>query len=137
MRIRIAPAILAAIACALLSAGCENQTIENISPGDAVALIRARAGDPDFVILDVRTPEEFTGGHIRNAVNLDYRGVDFRDRLDALTRNKTYLVYCMSCKRSSGAVVVMGEMRFENVYNLEGGFTAFREAPGADALIAF
>jgi 3-mercaptopyruvate sulfurtransferase SseA len=55
--------------------------------------------DPDFVIIDCRTPEEYAGGHIEDSVNIDYRSDAFGDELEKLDRDRTYLIYC----RSGGA----------------------------------
>jgi len=54
------------------------QIIENIAPEEAYILIQKNKDNKKFVILDVRTPEEFSGEHIENAVNLDYYSDTFR-----------------------------------------------------------
>jgi len=61
---------------------------------DAYTLIQKNKGNPDFVILDVRTPAEFADEHIENAINLDYYSETFRDDLNKLDKTKTYLIYC-------------------------------------------
>jgi hypothetical protein len=48
------------------------QIIKNITPEGAYILIKENKDNPNFTILDVRTPEEFLGEYIENAVNLDY-----------------------------------------------------------------
>ncbi|GAG61557.1 unnamed protein product [marine sediment metagenome] len=53
------------------------QIIENITPEEAYILIQENKDNPNFVILDVRTPEEFLGEYIENSVNLDYYSSDF------------------------------------------------------------
>ena len=55
---------------------------------------------PDWIVLDVRTPEEFDAGSLPRATNLNYLGIDFIDRLLALDKEKVYLVYCRSGRRS-------------------------------------
>ncbi len=92
------------IVAALFVGDCQTDTLRKaqlISPNDAAALIGAHAGNPAFVLLDVRTPEEFAHGRIAGAVNLDYRGADFQGDLARLDRSRTYLVYCRTGNRSS------------------------------------
>ena len=58
------------------------------------------AADKQNVILDVRTPAEFSAGHIPGAVNLDYNAPDFQAKAAALDKSKTYLVHCAVGGRS-------------------------------------
>jgi rhodanese-related sulfurtransferase len=122
LRVAVAAAALA------LAAGCGDEGAPAdglISPAEAAALISARAGDPDFVILDVRTSVEYAGDHIDGAVNIDYYDPGFESLIDALDRAKTYLVYCQSGNRSASAVAVMAGLGFVEVYELDGGITAW------------
>ena len=88
---------------------------------EAAELIKARQNDPDFVILDVRTPAEFAAGHIAGARLLDFNAPDFADRIKELPRDKTYLVYCRSGSRSAKAVKVMRDAGFSDLINMGGG----------------
>ena len=49
----------------------------NVTAAVALSLITNRASDPGFVVLDVRTPGEFSGRHVKGAVNLDFYAPDF------------------------------------------------------------
>lgn len=51
--------------------------IPSISVEDAYKLIQENQGNPDFVILDVRTFAEFSSGHLEGAINIDYYSSDF------------------------------------------------------------
>ena len=84
------------------------------------------AADKQHVILDVRTPAEFADGHLAGAVNLDYRGKDFTEKLTALDRDKTYLVYCAVGGRSTGACEKLSKLSFPRVYNLDGGIARWK-----------
>ncbi len=105
-------------------AGSENDTklsvVENISTEKGYELISNNTKNPDFRILDVRTPGEFAGGHISNATNIDYQSSTFKDNLKQLDRDKTFIVYCRSGNRSSKAVKIMNELGFKSVYNMGG-----------------
>ena len=77
---------------------------------------------PEAVVLDVRTEDEFEGGHIPNALNIDLRmGPGFIDEVNALDKNKSYYVYCRSGARSAQAIQVMRDLGFSETYNLIGG----------------
>ncbi len=79
--------------------------------------------DPNAVILDVRTEDEWNEGYISNAINIDiYKGQGFIYKVEVLDKNKNYYVYCKAGGRSAQACSIMNQMGFENTYNLEGGF---------------
>ena len=84
-------------------------------------MIESRVADPNFVILDTRTPEEFDTEHIKGAVNIDFYADSFRDDMDALDKEKTYLIYCRSGNRSGMSFKMMKKLGFQDVYNMEGG----------------
>ncbi len=115
-----------------LTGGCVldgTATIEDITPQEAFALIQNNQNNPDFVIIDVRTPDEFGGEHIENATNIDFYSETFRDMLNNLDKNKTYLIYCRSGGRSGNALNIMAELDFTEVYNILGGILIW-EAEG-------
>ena len=80
------------------------------------------------VILDVRTPGEIAEGKIENALEIDILEPGFEDKIKALDKDKTYLVYCKAGGRSAKACNLMLEQEFPNLYNLEGGYTAWSKA---------
>ena len=80
--------------------------------------------DPNAVILDVRTEDEYNDGRIADALNLDiYKGQGFIYAVDELDKSKNYYVYCRSGARSAQACALMKQQGFENAYNLMGGIT--------------
>ncbi|MEO5776622.1 MAG: rhodanese-like domain-containing protein [Flavobacterium sp.] len=83
--------------------------------------------DPNAVILDVRTEDEWNEGIIPNAILNDiYKGQGFIYKLDELDKSKNYYVYCKSGGRSGQACAIMNQMGFETAYNLEGGFMKWK-----------
>jgi rhodanese-related sulfurtransferase len=105
------------------------QIIENVSPLEALDLIQQNEDNADFVIIDVRTAEEYAQDHIEGAINLDFKSPLFEaDLLSALDKDKTYLIYCHSGNRSGQARDLMEGLDFTEVYNLLGGITAWRDA---------
>jgi len=112
-----------------LTGGCvrdETATIEDITPQEAFTLIQNNQNNPDFVIIDVRTQEEFDREHIENATNINFYSEFFRDMLNNLDKNKTYLVYCRSGGRSGSALDIMAELNFKEVYNILGGINQWK-----------
>lgn len=81
---------------------------------------------PEAVIMDVRTQSEFDAWHLPGAVHLDYFDYDLIERLDALDKNKPYLIYCRSGRRSVRVCVLMKNSGFQEVYNLDGGIKAWK-----------
>lgn len=80
----------------------------------------------DVVILDVRTDSEVAEGMIEGAIQIDYRGENFRDEVAKLDTSKTYVVYCRSGGRSSAASKMMTEeLGFSKVNNLLGGYSEY------------
>ncbi len=79
----------------------------------------------DLTILDIRTPEEFAGGHLAGAINIDYYADDFEDRLAALDLDVPYVMYCNSGNRSGNSLPVMDSLGFQEVYELDGGIQAW------------
>jgi phage shock protein E len=84
------------------------------------------AFQPEVVILDVRTPEEYQAGHLKNAQLLNIYSPDFQDRLKALNPEKTYLVYCAVGGRSGQASQQMQELGFKKVYDAQEGFSSLK-----------
>ena len=102
------------------------QIIENVTPREAFALIQDNEDNPDFIIIDVRTPEEFAEGHVEDAIIIDFYSESFADELNALDKNKTYLIYCRSGGRSGKALKIMEELGFTKVYNMSGGIVDWK-----------
>ena len=81
----------------------QTQIFDDVTPKEAYSLIQKNKANPNFVILDVRTPQEFASGHIEGAINLDYNVPTFKNDLNGLDKTKIYLIYCRTSRRSRGA----------------------------------
>ncbi|CAM3881173.1 rhodanese-like domain-containing protein [Flavobacterium branchiophilum] len=91
----------------------------NLSQEEWAAQLEA---DSNYVVLDVRTDDEFQDGYIPDAIQIDiHQGQGFVYRLEELDKTKNYYVYCRSGARSAKACSIMNELGFENTFNLEGG----------------
>ena len=77
--------------------------------------------DSEVQLLDVRTPEEYTEGHIPSSLNINVKDENFASPIDdLLTKDKKVAVYCRSGKRSRAAAEVLAKKGFR-VYNLDKG----------------
>lgn len=95
--------------------------IQNIKQTEAMPMLQ----DSNVVVIDVRTPGEIQAGYITGAdLFIDYNG-DFKGGIADLDKSKTYLVYCRSGGRSSGAAKMMEEAGFTSIYNLSGGISSW------------
>lgn len=80
------------------------------------------------VIIDVRTPEEFSKGHLPNTINVDWNSNNFDTQITQLDKSKNYFLYCLSGSRSSDASENLRKKGFKKVYELEGGILKWRAA---------
>lgn len=81
----------------------------------------------DFVVIDIRTFQEFNLGHIKNSTLVDFYASDFSSQLDQLDKKKKYLIYCRSGSRSSYALSQFKQLGFQEVYDLQGGVLSWKE----------
>ena len=79
---------------------------------------------PQAILLDVRTPEEYGGGHVPGSRNLPLQQIE---KITAIAEKKEtpLFVYCQSGARSRQAVSLLQRMGYENVNNI-GGMSAYR-----------
>jgi phage shock protein E len=76
-------------------------------------------------ILDVRTPEEFKGGHLKGAVLIPVSEINQRVGEISSLKDSNLLVYCHSGGRSSSASQILRAQGFTKIHNLQGGVTAW------------
>lgn len=74
----------------------------------------------DTIIIDVRTPAEYSEGHLDGAVNIDIEADNFGAILGQLPTDGEYVVYCRSGNRSARAVEIMKASGFTNVTDAHG-----------------
>ncbi len=84
--------------------------------------------EPGVVILDVRSPGEYSAGHLPGAVNVDYNGKDFAGEVGKLDTSKTYLVYCTVGGRASKAAEQMKKSGFRSIMEMQGGYPDWEKA---------
>lgn len=82
----------------------------------------------DKVVLDVRTPGEYSGGFIEGAINVPVREVSSDSRVTTIDKSKPVFVYCLSGGRSASAANMLRNNGYSKVYELTGGTLAWQSA---------
>ncbi|MBM3708402.1 MAG: rhodanese-like domain-containing protein [Actinobacteria bacterium] len=72
----------------------------------------------DYIILDVRTPEEFSEGYIEGALLIPVS--ELEGRLNELSKDKPIIIYCRSGRRSMEAAIILVKNGFTQVYDMGG-----------------
>jgi rhodanese-related sulfurtransferase len=98
----------------------EQQRCRELPPRECFLLLTEE--NRPCIVIDVRTPGEFSGGHLEGAENIDYYHPDFRSRIERKDRSSRYLVYCKRGIRGHKTMEMMRECGFADVTNIGGGF---------------
>ena len=98
-------------------------TYSNVSVND----LKTAMDNDKIIVLDVRTPSEYSEGLIGMATNMNIKDAAFESQAEKLDKNASVYVYCRSGYRSQLASEKLISMGFTNVKNVEGGFLAWEE----------
>jgi thioredoxin 1 len=79
-------------------------------------------------LVDVRTPQEYSKGHLENSLNINWNDTGFESQISKMDKNKPIYVYCLSGGRSAQAVSKMQSLGFKEIYELDGGIMKWRAA---------
>ncbi len=77
-----------------------------------------------IVLLDVRTDKEYAQGHIPGAVHVPL--TDIGEKVKKLKKDKDVVVFCQNGNRSIWAIKRLMGMGYKNLYNLKGGYRAWK-----------
>ena len=103
-----------------------NQTTELISSQEYVDdFLEA---ERDYFLLDVRTADEFSDGHLEDAYNISHDELSARlDELEAqgVEKGDTIVVYCRSGRRSGIATQTLLDAGYEVIYDIDGGLASW------------
>ena len=107
--------------CLFLSlTSCLKNQAEGVQVLDA-STFEKKMNQPEVQLVDVRTPKEFSQGHLENAVNIDFLADDFDAITANLDKEKPVMVYCKSGGRSAKASARLKELGFKTITDLDGG----------------
>ena len=106
----------------LLLAGCaapvdSEASYQQISMDEAIAIMESES---DYIILDVRTPEEFADKHIPNAINIPNETIGTEDIPELPDKDQLILVYCRSGNRSKQASDKLVGLGYTNIVEFGG-----------------
>jgi len=73
-------------------------------------------------LVDVRTPQEYTQGHLEGALNINFNDPTFEQSIGQLDKSQPVFIYCQSGGRSGRAYKKMKNMGFSTVYDMKGGY---------------
>ena len=105
-------------------ASCNNDNNNLVSANKFSEII---SNDKSAIIIDVRTPDEFNKGHLKNSLNVNWFDENFDENLNIFSKDLPVLVYCLSGGRSSKANERIKSLGFKNVYELDGGILEWRK----------
>ncbi len=114
--------IIPMILTLLLLAGCaaapsDKAAYRQITMEDAAAMMEEEA---DYIILDVRTKEEYASGHIPNAINIPNEVIGSEEIPELPDKDQLILVYCRSGNRSKQASKKLANLGYTNVVEFGG-----------------
>lgn len=99
-------------------------TVKDITPDAAHSLVNEQS----VTVLDIRTPAEFSAGHIPGAINIDFQASQFESSLISLDKKKPYLMHCAAGGRSSRSLPVFRKLGFTSIYHLTTGYKGWEKA---------
>ena len=111
--------ILVSIIMIMGLAGCEEQSMSytQISMEEARSLMEE---ETDYIILDVRTVEEFAQKHIPDAINIPNEMIGSEELAELPNKNQLIFVYCRSGNRSKQASEKLAALGYTKVYEFGG-----------------
>lgn len=90
----------------------------------SITELKPLLNDRQRFYLDVRTPAEFKGNHIKGFKNIPLQTLN--NQLNQIPKDKEVLVICQSGMRSKQAVKVLKKAGYSNVTEVRGGMNAWR-----------
>jgi len=111
------PIILAALLLAGCAAPAEEITYRQINMDEAIAMMEEESG---YIILDVRTPEEFADKHIPGARNIPNDAIGTEELPELPDKDQLILVYCRSGNRSKQASGKLAALGYTNIVEFGG-----------------
>lgn len=77
--------------------------------------------NPNIILLDVRSPQEFSEGHLINAINIPTYEIYTKATKILKDKEAIIIAYCTVGIRSENAIKILKKLGYKNLYHLEGG----------------
>ena len=81
--------------------------------------------DSDYILVDVRTIEEYESGHIQDAINFDFYSGSFQKEILSLDKSSSIILYCRTQNRSTKTANFLKENGYKEITVLAGGITSW------------
>lgn len=81
--------------------------------------------DTDYILVDVRTIEEYESGHIQDAINFDFYSESFHKEILSLDKSSSIILYCRTQNRSTKTANFLKENGYREITVKEGGITSW------------
>ncbi|WNW01465.1 rhodanese-like domain-containing protein [Tenacibaculum sp. HL-MS23] len=108
----------------IMSCASKEDGVKDISINDLQVVLK---NNENVQLVDVRTPEEWVEGTIKNAIEINVTGSDFEKKaLAKLDKTKPVYIYCRSGGRSKIASELLLKKGFQP-YNVLGGYKAWEK----------
>ena len=111
------PIILSFLLLSSCSSREKSSGYRQITMEEAVVMMEEKE---NYIILDVRTKEEFDGGHIPGAINIANEEIGTEEINELPNKNQLILVYCRSGRRSKEASEKLVKLGYTNVVEFGG-----------------
>ncbi len=106
---------------AVLSISCNTKSKSQSDSISVITPTEFKEKSVSHTIIDVRTPQEFSEGHIDGAVNINFFDETFLDQIAKYEKKEPLFIYCKSGNRSGKAAKKITDLGFKQVYDLDGG----------------
>ncbi len=121
-----AKSLLLVLSFSLVVFNCKQAKVES-----SVELITVEEMDSllkvgEVKLIDIRTPEEYNGGYIEGAINIDFSDKNFENLISKVDRTKPIAIYCGRGGRSDRCSAYMKKAGFVKIYDLDGGITEWK-----------
>ena len=114
---RILPIFLTALLLVGCAAPAEKITYRQVNMDEAITMMEEGSG---YIILDVRTPEEFAERHIPGAINIPNETISTEEIPELPNKDQLILVYCRSGNRSKQASEKLAALGYTNIVEFGG-----------------
>ena len=81
--------------------------------------------DTDYILVDVRTTEEYESGHIQDAVNFDFYSESFQNDILTLDKSSSIILYCRTQNRSTKTANYLKESGYNEITVIAGGINSW------------
>jgi len=117
-----------------LFSACQTNQVEKVTSSEEIQNIISSLNNvnqidfsnPNNVLIDVRTPEEYADGHVKGAINLNVKDDNFGKKVSELDSTKNYYIYCRSGVRAKSAEAIMLENNLKKVHTFQDGMMTYK-----------